>query len=70
VFDVSETVVAVAIALDAGNVTNTSFVPADKSTADPPLEEAKTVVLANVVPEDVYVPIPTSHWLPPLELIA
>jgi hypothetical protein len=49
---------------DAGNVTNTSFVPAERFTAEPELDEERIVVLANVVPEDVYVPIPTSHSEP------
>jgi hypothetical protein len=70
VFVVSETVVAVAIAFEDGNVTNTSLVPADKLTAEPLLDEARIVVLASVVPEDVYVPIPTSHSVPPLDEIA
>lgn len=59
-----------AIDLSAGNVTNTSFVPAEKLTADPELLDAKTVVLASVVPDDVYVPIPTSHSEPPCKAIA
>jgi hypothetical protein len=42
-------------------VTNTSLVPADKSTAEPLFDDARIVVLANVVPEVVYVPMPTSH---------
>jgi hypothetical protein len=58
---VLETVVAVAIAYVDGNVTNTSLVPADKLTAEPLFDDARIVVLANVVPEDVYVPMPTSH---------
>jgi hypothetical protein len=35
--------------------------------ADPKLLEDKIVVLANVVPDEVYVPIPTSQ-LPPLTM--
>jgi hypothetical protein len=50
----------------AGYVTNTSFVPAVKETADPELLEANMVVRDNVVPEDVYVPIPTSHSVVPV----
>jgi hypothetical protein len=44
-------------------VTNTSFVPALKVTAEPELLDANTVVRANVVPDEVYVPMPTSHSL-------
>jgi hypothetical protein len=47
--------------LSAGYVTNTSFVPAAKLTAVPPVLDSKIVFLAKVVPEAVYVPIPTSH---------
>ena len=52
--------------LPAGYVTNTSFGPAEKDKAEgcvPELLE-KTVVRASVVPEEVYVPIPTSHSVP------
>ena len=45
----------------AGYVTKTSLVPDEKLTAEPPLEDESTVVRASVVPDDVYVPIPTSH---------
>jgi hypothetical protein len=34
-------------------VTNTSLVPAEKLTSEPEFDEAKTVVLDKVVPEDV-----------------
>jgi hypothetical protein len=51
-------------ALDAGIVTKTFFVPAPKLTKLPELLEDKTVVLANVVPEAVYVPMPTSQLDP------
>jgi hypothetical protein len=47
--------------LPAGYVTNTSFVPALKLTKLPALLEANTVVRAKVVPDEVYVPTPTSH---------
>jgi hypothetical protein len=40
-------------ARDAGNVQNTSLVPAEKLTSDPEFEEARTVALESVVPEDV-----------------
>jgi hypothetical protein len=40
-------------------------VPAEKVTKDPELLEEITVVLDKVVPDDVYVPIPTSHSAPP-----
>jgi len=49
----------------AGYVTKTFFVPAEKLTKLPPLLESSTVVLASVVPDEVYVPSPTSHSLPP-----
>ena len=50
----------------AGYVTNTSLVPAEKSIFEGCVPELfdKTVVRARRVPADVYVPIPTSHWLP------
>ena len=51
----------------AGYVTNTSFVPALKLTNEPELLDEMTVVRASVVPDEVYVPMPTSHsesvWL-------
>jgi hypothetical protein len=53
--------------LSAGYVTNTSLVPDEKLTAEPLLEDDNTVSRESVVPEDVYVPMPTSHseavWL-------
>ena len=48
-------------ALSAGYVQNTFFVPAAKTTKLPELLDSKTVVRLNVVPEAVYVPIPTSQ---------
>ena len=48
----------------AGYVTKTFFVPAPKLTRLPALLEDSTVVLANVVPDDVYVPMPTSQLDP------
>jgi hypothetical protein len=45
----------------AGYVTKTFFVPAEKFTKLPELLDSKTVVLASVVPDEVYVPSPTSH---------
>ena len=50
----------------AGYVTNTSFVPAEKLKADGCVPELfdSTVVLASVVPDEVYVPMPTSHSEP------
>ena len=49
-------------ALLAGNVTNTSLVPALKLVAESLLELVMTVVLANVsVEASVTVPNPTSH---------
>ena len=50
----------------AGYVTNTSLVPADNVTTEPAFEEAKITSRDSVVPAEVYVPIPTSHSLPPL----
>jgi hypothetical protein len=51
----------------AGYVTNTSLVPRLKLTNEPELLEASTVSRERVVPDAVYVPIPTSHsvtvWL-------
>ena len=52
------------IAIDAGYVTNTSLVPAEKLTSDPALLEDKTVVRDSVLPDKVYVPMPTSHSVP------
>jgi hypothetical protein len=49
------------VARSAGNVQNTFLVPAEKVTSEPELLDAITVVRANVVPDAVYVPIPTSH---------
>jgi hypothetical protein len=48
-------------ALSAGCVTNTSFVPAVKTTNEPALLEDSTVSRESVLVERVYVPIPTSH---------
>jgi hypothetical protein len=48
-------------ALSAGYVQNTFFVPAAKFTRLPELLDSKTVVRLRVVPEAVYVPIPTSQ---------
>jgi hypothetical protein len=39
--------------LEAGMPHHTSFVPALKDTTEPPLDEAKIVVRASVVPERV-----------------
>jgi hypothetical protein len=47
--------------LPAGYVQNTSLVPAEKVTKLPLLLEANTVSRESVVPEEVYVPMPTSH---------
>ena len=47
-------------ALSAGYVIKTLLVPDDQFTALLELELANMVVLANVVPEDVNVPNPTS----------
>ena len=44
-----------------GCVTNTSFAPAVKDTADPALLDDKTVSRLNVLVLLVYVPMPTSH---------
>ena len=52
------------IAIDAGYVTNTSLVPAEKLTSAPALLEDRTVFLVKVLPDEVYVPIPTSHSEP------
>jgi len=49
------------IDLPAGYTTNTSLVPAEKLTADPELDDARMVSRDSVVPEEVYVPMPTSH---------
>jgi len=49
------------MAIEAGYVQNTSFIPAEKFTKEPELLDERTVVLDNVVPDAVYVPIPTSH---------
>jgi hypothetical protein len=49
------------MAIDAGYVQNTSFTPEEKFTKEPELLDERTVVLDNVVPDAVYVPIPTSH---------
>ena len=54
----------------AGTVIKTSFVPTPKSTALLLFELAMGVVLANVVPEDVKVPRPTSKSLLVLSTIA
>jgi len=51
----------------AASVKKTSFVPDEKFTAALEFEELMTVVLASVVPDDVYVPSPTSHSDPPLD---
>ena len=48
-------------AFSDGYVTNTSLVPAAKSIAPPPVDESRIVSRLSVVPEAVYVPIPTSH---------
>ena len=52
------------IILLAGRVQNTVLVPAPQSTRLSLLLEFKTVVLANKVPEAVYVPTPTSKSVP------
>jgi hypothetical protein len=48
----------------AGYVTKTFFVPAEKLTKLPPLLDSRTVVLASVVPDAVYVPNPVSQFVP------
>ena len=53
------------IPCSAGYVTNTFFVPALKLTAVPPLLDSNIVSRDKVVPEDVYVPRPTSHSVLP-----
>ena len=45
----------------AGQVTNTSLLPVVNETNAPPLDDDKTVSRERVLPEDVYVPMPTSH---------
>jgi hypothetical protein len=45
----------------AGCVTNISLEPAVKLTKAPALLDDSTVVRENTLPEDVYVPIPTSQ---------
>jgi hypothetical protein len=48
-------------ALSAGYVQNTFLVPAEKLTKLPELLDSKTAVRLRVVPDEVYVPIPTSQ---------
>lgn len=48
----------------AGYVTNTFFVPAGKLTKLPELLDSSTVSRLKVVPEEVYVPIPVSQFVP------
>jgi hypothetical protein len=48
------------VVLDAASVRKTSFVPAEKLTADPEFEDDRTVVRAKTF-VDEYVPRPTSH---------
>jgi hypothetical protein len=51
-------------AVFAGYVTKTSLVPEEKLTNDPELLDEKTVSLDSVLPDEVYVPMPTSHSEP------
>ena len=53
--------------LAAGNVQNIVLVPELQLTALLELELANIVVLANVVPEDVNVPKPTSKSVPSVQ---
>jgi hypothetical protein len=48
-------------ARSAAYVTNTSLLPAAKFTKEPELLDSSTVVRVSVLPEDEYVPMPTSH---------
>jgi hypothetical protein len=48
----------------AGYVTKTFLLPAGKFTKLLELLDSKTVVLASVVPEEVYVPSPVSQFVP------
>ena len=52
------------IIFSAGSVQKIVRVPADQLTALSLLELCRIVVRANVVPDDVYVPIPTSKSVP------
>ncbi|MDB9996600.1 hypothetical protein OAE49_06245 [Gammaproteobacteria bacterium] len=52
------------IVFSAGNVQNMVFVPELQLTALSLLLDSKIVVRANVVPDDVYVPTPTSKSVP------
>ena len=54
-------------AFEAGNVQNIVLVPELQLTALLELELDKIVVLANVVPEDVNVPKPTSKSVPSVQ---
>jgi hypothetical protein len=53
--------VSISTDFSAGYVTNTVLLPAAKLTADPELDDSRIVFLASVVPEAVYVPMPTSQ---------